>query len=316
MSRLRYRVTAVVLGGLLLGAPLLTNGTASAGQGEGEPELVFGSGRGLACGSPNDVDSMIVPAESVVTVVNRTGHPAQLLVEGAARGTLPEGGVTRVVSGRSTTVVSLDPDCPPDGRGTADPITVAPSDQAGNSGPGTDPSTAEPTGADPSTAEPSRPAAGVLLASASPEPSASRSPAVADPIDAVGALPAKPQPPAAGPRSASSPAPARADGTAGGWSRQSTAKDLRRATGAGARKVPGKLHASGVPGKGSSVTKATTASPAEHTTKIAAGVLVTRPTPQPPIGLLALVAAVCAIGVGCAAIRAFAVQRAYRAMIA
>src|ERR1700712_5129192 len=54
MSRqFRYRVTAVVLGGLLGGAPLLTNGTASAGQVEGGGrQVVFAGGMlGLTCRS-------------------------------------------------------------------------------------------------------------------------------------------------------------------------------------------------------------------------------------------------------------------------
>jgi hypothetical protein len=87
MSRqFRNRVTAIVLGGLIFGAPLLTNGTASAEQAaiEGGRQVVFAGGgmMGLSCRSRPDVESMVVPADSTVRVVNRTGYSAGLSLSG------------------------------------------------------------------------------------------------------------------------------------------------------------------------------------------------------------------------------------------
>src|SRR3954447_8623485 len=111
MSRqVRYRVTALVLGGFLLGAPLLTNGTASAGQVQGGGrQVVFGGGSvfGLSCRSRPDVESMTVPADSTVRVINRTGHNARLELGGTTEGSIPDDGSTEVVFRRGTTAVLL-----------------------------------------------------------------------------------------------------------------------------------------------------------------------------------------------------------------
>ena len=94
MSRqFRYRVAALVLGGLLFGGPLLTNGTASAEPGraaEGGRQVTFAGGGvlGLSCRSHPDVESMTVPADSTVRVVNRTGHSANLQLGGDTKGML------------------------------------------------------------------------------------------------------------------------------------------------------------------------------------------------------------------------------------
>jgi len=115
MSRqFRYRVTAIVLGGLIFGAPLLTNGTASAEQvGEGGRQVVFEGGGvlGLSCRSRPDVESMVVPADSTVRVVNRTGYSAKLQLGGDTKGVLPDDAATEVVFRRGTTPVVLKPNC-------------------------------------------------------------------------------------------------------------------------------------------------------------------------------------------------------------
>ena len=59
--------------------PLLTTGTASADQFEGGGrQVIFGGGGvlGLSCRLSPTVESMTVPAESTLHVVNRTGHDA------------------------------------------------------------------------------------------------------------------------------------------------------------------------------------------------------------------------------------------------
>ncbi|MBW6438024.1 hypothetical protein KZ829_30260 [Actinoplanes hulinensis] len=118
MSRqFRYRMAALGLSALIFGVPLLTNGTASAEQLEGNDRQVsFGGGGmlGLSCGSKPSVESMTVPASSVVRVVNQTGHDAQLKLAGSPKGTIPADGTAEVVFRRGTTEVLLTPDCPLD----------------------------------------------------------------------------------------------------------------------------------------------------------------------------------------------------------
>ncbi|MBO3739384.1 hypothetical protein [Actinoplanes flavus] len=115
MSRqFRYRMAALGLSALIFGVPLLTNGTASAEQVEGNDRQVSFAGGGvlgLSCGSKPSVESMTVPASSVVRVVNQTGHDAQLKLAGSPKGTIPADGVAEVVFRRGTTAVLLTPDC-------------------------------------------------------------------------------------------------------------------------------------------------------------------------------------------------------------
>nr|GID81832.1 hypothetical protein Ade03nite_07560 [Actinoplanes derwentensis] len=107
-------MTALGLSGLILGAPFLLSGTASAGQPGGDGRQVsFGGGGvfGLSCGSQPSVEAMTVPAGSVVRVVNRTGHAAKLRLDGSPRGTIPADGVAEVVFRRGATPVLLTPVC-------------------------------------------------------------------------------------------------------------------------------------------------------------------------------------------------------------
>ncbi|MBB4767303.1 hypothetical protein BJ971_007859 [Actinoplanes digitatis] len=123
----------MALGGLLLGAALLTTGTANADQVEGGGwQVVFGGGGvlGISCQSTPSVESMIVPAEGTVRVVNRTGHGAKLLLNGAPSGPVPENGATEVVFRRGTTAVTLDPDCALNDQATPVLVTASPSQAA------------------------------------------------------------------------------------------------------------------------------------------------------------------------------------------
>ncbi len=143
MSRqVRYRVTALVLGGLLLGVPLLTNGTASADQVKsGGRQVTFSGGGvlGLSCRSTPSTSALTVPTDGTVQLVNQTGHSAQVELGGANRGTVPADGSADVVFRRGTTAVTLDPSCAlgdhsvpllvtamqaPAGAGMPDPITA------------------------------------------------------------------------------------------------------------------------------------------------------------------------------------------------
>ena len=112
--RVRNRVTATVLGGFLLGAALLTTGTASADQVEGGGrQVVFAGGGvlGLSCRSTPSVESMVVPANGRVLLVNRTGRGARLQLNGASKGSIPDDGSAEVVFRHGTTAVTLDPGC-------------------------------------------------------------------------------------------------------------------------------------------------------------------------------------------------------------
>ncbi|MEU8239308.1 hypothetical protein AB0C07_13775 [Actinoplanes missouriensis] len=131
MSRqVRYRVAAVALCGLIFGAPLLVNGTASAEQLDPNDRRVSFTNSGvlgLTCESKPSVESMTVPADSVVQVRNRTGHDAQLRLGGAPRGMIPENGSAEVVFRRGTTSVMLTPECDHGNDAVPMTITAAPS---------------------------------------------------------------------------------------------------------------------------------------------------------------------------------------------
>ncbi|GIE87180.1 hypothetical protein [Actinoplanes regularis] len=111
--RFRYRMTALVAGGLIFGVPLLIPGAASADPAEpSSRRATFDGGvLGLTCGSKPRVEKMTVPEESAVQVVNRTGHDARLEVGGEPKGVIPADGATEVLFRRGTTPVRLTPTC-------------------------------------------------------------------------------------------------------------------------------------------------------------------------------------------------------------
>jgi hypothetical protein len=138
MSRqFRYRMAALVAGGLIVGLPLLVNGTASADQLEpGGRRVTFDGGvLGLSCGSKPSVEKLTVPAESTLHVINRTGHDARLELAGKPRGVIPEDGAAEVLFRRGTTPVRLTPSC----SGGDDPlpmlVTAVPSTPSTFAGP-------------------------------------------------------------------------------------------------------------------------------------------------------------------------------------
>jgi hypothetical protein len=324
MSRqFRYRVTAVVLGGLLLGAPLLTNGTASAGQVEGGGrQVVFGGGGvlGLSCRSKPDVGSMTVPAETTVRVVNRTGHSAQLRLGGTAKGTIPDDGSTDVVFRRGTTAVLLDPDCALADESTPVLVTASPS---------TDPSVTPDPVPSPADSSPATAPSGSDSSSTPSGPGSSlpdSAPATPQGGRTTTTKPARPQRPSTSrPVTGTSTATAGVEAMPQGGSAPRLRTRLTRGT-AGAVPAfsgmpPGdhKTLVTDVPSV--ELPEATTAQAgaAAGATDIAAAepVAAMEPmSPDQPIGLLAVVAAVCVVGVSVGAIRAFVSQRASRATIA
>jgi hypothetical protein len=326
MSRqFRYRVTAIVLGGLIFGAPMLANGTASADLVEGGRQVTF-SGEGmlsLSCRSQPDIESMVVPADSTVRVVNRTGYSAKLQLGGDTKGTLADDAATEVVFRRGTTAVALKPNCALGDDATPVLVTAAPSASAAMPDP-----IPAPTGgqSDAATVAPSgsgRPA-GVASGSTLPD-----SVAPADRPTRV--TPAGTRKPAVLRTSAvaqAASAAVQAMPDAGATSRLKTkprTKTLTRTPDGGASLFagmpPGDEKAV-VPGTPRVDVPATTQAPPVVDTppvEVAAAEPVAAMEPMRdggPIGLLALTAAVCVLGVGTAAIRSIVSQRANRATIA
>ncbi|MFC7276743.1 hypothetical protein ACFQS1_22355 [Paractinoplanes rhizophilus] len=335
MSRqFRYRVTAFVLGGLIFGAPLLTNGTASAEQTgpapEGGRQVTFEGGGmlDLACRSHPDIERMTVPADSTVRVINRTGYSARLQLSGDTKGTLPDDAATEVVFRRGTTSVLLRPNCPLGEDAVPVLVTAAPSASAQMPDPMPAPSdggaSASVTAATTSSGSPSGPASGSTLpdsAAASPSrltpatghssvraPATARTSAVAQ--AAAAAAQAMPQGGSSGRTKIKT-----STGTAG-----STAPAFAGMP-PGDRKalLPGVPHLDLSPDTRQAAHAAPPAPPTEAaaTQPAAEPVAAMEPVGETgPIGLLALTAAVCVMGVGAAAIRALVSQRANRAKVA
>jgi hypothetical protein len=326
MSQVRYRVAALTLGGLLLGVPLLTNGTASAEQIEGGGrQVVFGGGGvlGLSCRSMPNVNAMTVPADSRVRVVNRTGHNARLRLGGEEKGTIADDGSTEVVFRRGTTAVQLSPSCALGAESTPVLVTATPGPVPTTPDPEPGPTDDDATPVSPGgSGTPSASGGGSSLPDSSPptsstsrptrtstvtsRPGATRS-ATSRPMSqaAASALQTMPQGGAASSR-------VRTRVTRG----TETAAPAFSGMPPGDRKtiVPGRPTI-GLPSMSEAAAGAFTSPP----TGIAAAEPVAAMQPMPdrqPVGLLALVAGVCALGVAVGAIRAFVSQRASRSTIA
>jgi hypothetical protein len=311
MSRqFRYRVAALVMGGLLVGGPMLTSGTASAEQvTEGGRQVTFGGGGvlGLSCRSQPNVESMSVPADSTVRVVNRTGHSANLQLSGDTKGMLADGAATEVVFRRGTTSVRLQPSCALGNDATPVLVTAVPSAPAAMPDPIPVPSAPGSSSPAVEPADPSRPSGSSLPDGVS---------AAARPAHPAG------QPAASRSGSLHGPAVARAATTAaqampqGDGDIKIKGKGLRGTRGSIApafagmppgdkpQLLPGVPHLDLVPGAGA-------AAAGVPTREAAAAEPVAAMEPmreEGPVGLLGLIAAVCVLGVGAAAIRAIVSQ--------
>jgi hypothetical protein len=332
MSRqFRYRITAFVLGGLIFGAPLLTNGMASAEQvsppSEGGRQVTFsGSGvLGISCHSTPDIESMVVPAESTVRVINQTGYSAQLRLGGDTKGTVPDDSATEVVFRRGTTSVLLKPNCPLGDDATPVLVTATPSAPAAQM---PDPMPAPSAGGT---------SASTMAAAGTNSPSGAASGSTLPDSASAVARPSRLTP-------ATSQAGVRAPATLRGSTVAQAAATAVQGMpqGGGASRV--RVRASGTPGDqvpafagmppgdrkalipgvpkldlSPAMQAASPAAPAPPPAEIAAAEPVASMEPireGGPIGLLALIAAVCVMGVGAAAIRAIVSQRANRAKVA
>lgn len=316
MSRqFRYRVTALVLGGLLFGAPLLTNGTASAEQvDENGRQVVFegGSVFDLSCQSRPDIERLEVPADSRVRVVNRTGYRAVLLLSGDSKGELADDAATEVVFRRGTTEVLLEPNCPVGSDATPAMVTASPSAAATTPDPIPSPTASVGTS---TSASPS----------ATSSPSATKtSAAVTHPTGTGGTRTPGAQRTSASAVTQAATAAAQGMPQGGGASRvkvRATSRTADSTVPAFAGMPPGDTKAilSGVPPVDLATQQAEPAAPASSPTEIAAAEPVATMEPisdRAPLGLLGLIAVVCVTGVSAAAIRAIVSQRANRAKMA
>ncbi|MGX6604709.1 hypothetical protein ACWKSP_21640 [Micromonosporaceae bacterium Da 78-11] len=351
MSRqVRYRVTAIVLGGFFLGTPLLMNGTASAEQlNESARQVTFKGGGmfNISCASRPNIESMTVPADSTIRLVNRTGHNAKLKLSGTTKGTLADHGSTEVVFRRGTTSVLLTPTCAVADEATPVLVTAAPPTPA-VAMPNPIP---VPTSVDPAptgTVKPSRPdrpsnsAAGTEMPDPllpMPRPHRTRSD-IKKPADShantphtSGATPSDMAAPAGSVAARSMPPASRASGHHVKTKSKAKTRIPAGTAGAGggapafAGMPPGDQQAIvddvpqvGVAPMTSDLMPATTAASV-------AGSNPTQPAAEPvaalkpmrtggQVGLLGVIAAVCAVGVTVAAIRAIVSQRANQALMA
>ncbi|MCO8275275.1 hypothetical protein M1L60_32305 [Actinoplanes sp. TRM 88003] len=330
MSRqVRQRVTAIVLGGLIFGVPMLAIGSARADPiPEGDRAVTF-SGNGMfsvSCSSRPSTESMTVPAESTIRVVNQTGYAAELLLGGDTRGTVPDDSSTDVIFRRGTTSVALRPNCAIGDDPTPMMVTASPSASA--AGPA-DSDQARPSSAD---------ATPMSLAPDDDDrsPAGSSAPDVAPPAQRpsrVRPATTRPDPPRqpsqhthSSGQATTTAAQAMPHGTAATTPKAKT-KSLPSTAGSAAPAFAGMPPGDtptllpGVPNLDlDPVTVGTEPpAPAPVPTVIAAAEPVAALEPMRegnPLGLLALTAAVCVVGVTVAAIRAFVSQRANRAEIA
>jgi hypothetical protein len=327
MSRqFRYRVTAMVLGGLIFGAPLLTNGTASAEQQavEGGRQVVFGGDSvfDLSCRSRPDIEKMNVPANSRVRVVNRTGYAAKLLLAGKSKGVLPDDAATEVLFRRGTTSVLLEPNCPIGNDMAPAMITASPSASTMP-----DPTTSPADAADSPTNSAAAPAAAGSPSASGKASSLVARPGKVTPSRRTGgsrANAAHRTSASAATRAATAAVPGMPQG---GDASRVQARTVPRTAGGStppfAGMPPGDKKAvlAGVPPL--DVAPATpdaapaAASPTPAEVAMAEPVATMRQMPDSaPLGLLGVIAAVCVMGVGAAAIRAIVSQRANRAKMA
>jgi len=317
-------VTAIVLGGFLLGAAAVSTGTANAEQVEGGGrQVVFEGGGvlGFSCRSTPSVGSMTVPAESTVRVVNRTGRGANLRLNGDSQGSIPENGSTEVVFRRGTTAVTLAPNCALADQATPVLVTAtptAPATPSPNPSPSEDDTDEGPSAP---SAPTSPPASGGGVSAPGPGP-----------VTVPPRRPSRPKPVTA-PQGRSRETVAANRGRANQSMPQGGAASrlkTRTSTGTATADVPAfsgmppgtdKTILDGVPTVelSSAAAQVTPAQPAAPATDMAAAEPVAAMEPMAdsqPIGLLAVIASVCVVGVAVGAIRAIVSQRASRTNMA
>ncbi|RZU51039.1 hypothetical protein EV385_2837 [Krasilnikovia cinnamomea] len=321
MSRqFRHLVAAMALGGLLLGAPLLTSENASAGQSaDGHQGFALGEHTlELACRSTPDLEVVTVRAERVRAKELRTAHP------GAGRGThrapiVTAHRATEAVFARTMRSPAEDPTCALTDESTPVVAPTTPQSAPPSTVPGPTPL---PSGS-PTVTETS-PGQGVPSSSAgsSVPPTSTQTTRPQRPPTVP---PRPPRPPAPRPVPVTTAPTTAVIAPAGGGGAQAQGNPTRRDTVAAAPVIAG-LPPGGTRSLATAVTAVEappTSDAAPVTTSAGPAAVVNAeaaalpPVPEEaPIGLLALTALVCVCGVGFGAIRAIVAQRASRAMMA
>ncbi|GAB7049271.1 hypothetical protein [Catenuloplanes indicus] len=276
---MRSRITRRSLAALVAALPLLT-GAAAANEESGE-EIVFSGGGliGLACGAKPNVGAISLPAESTLRVVNRTGYKAKLILDGVTQGEVGKGDAAKVLFHRGPVTVALKPNCVLTEESTSVRVTVRP-----------------PARVAPPPAAPRSPA--------EPAPAVAEAPPAAPEPRSPDAAPDRPTP------GDTRPAPAAAT--------SSTPPDRPTGTAESAR-VPG-ITPSAVPTTQSPLPDPLAAPLGGGGPDVAVAGVAAEPVAavvpveeSGPVGLLALIATICVIGVSAGAIRAIIAQRAARA---
>ncbi|GAB7041310.1 MULTISPECIES: hypothetical protein [Catenuloplanes] len=273
---MRSRIARMSLTVLVAALPLLT-GAASATEESGE-EVVFSGGGliGLACGAKPNVGAVSLPAESTLRVVNQTGYRAKLILDGVTQGEVGKGDAAKVLFHRGPVTVALKPNCVLTEESASVRVTVRP------------PVRVAPP---PAASKPAEEPAPAVAPPAAPEP---RSPDATTSRPTPGGARSTPA------TAVSSPVP-----------------DVPAGTTESAR-VPGATP-SVVPSDQSPLPDPLAAplgggTPGDAVDGVAAEpVAAVVPVEETgPVGLLALIATICVIGVSAGAIRAIIAQRAAR----
>ncbi|GAA0810680.1 hypothetical protein [Spirilliplanes yamanashiensis] len=110
--RHRAAVLAVLAAAPVVALSVFAGGAADAATESGE-QIVFNGGGllGLSCVARPDVRSITVPADSTVRVVNRTGYRARLLLDGATQGEIQNESSAEVLFRRGPVTLKLKPSC-------------------------------------------------------------------------------------------------------------------------------------------------------------------------------------------------------------
>jgi hypothetical protein len=300
---------------------MLTNGTASAEQSEaGDRQVTFAGGGvlGFSCRSHPDVESLVVPAYSTIRVVNRTGYSAELQLGGEATGMLADDSSTDVLFRHGSTTVVVEPNCPLGEDVVPLEVTVSPSPSPTASDPAPSPSSSSSGGAVTPSDTPSGPVGttqpgSVPTAAPTTRPTTRPTKTAHVPVlrnstvtrAAATAAQGMPQ-----------------GGNAGRAKNRTTTSTAGSTVPAYAGMPPGKKETllAGVPTlEAPAMSEAAPAAESPAPTDGAAAEPVAEMAPirnTSSLGLLGLIAAVCVLGVGAAAIRAIVSQRVNRANLA
>lgn len=334
--KIRNRVTGTALAVLFAAAPLLVAGQAHADWAQSDNRLVFdGEGPfGLPCAARPDLQSLQVPTNSIVQVVNNTGHGANLVLDGKSLGGIPDEGSAQVVFHHGTVAVSLEPDCLLRDESAPVLVTAAPSTGPLPSGvtslPTASPSTqvTEPTRPTPTPTRttpttPSPTPTGTSRPDPSPSPTRTtrptRRPPTATPTSPRSTRhPSTSPTPSRTPRSITTNSDTRSDDTQTPTRTPSaTPTSSAPAGGAPATTEPPLADDELFPGAAPTMDLLPSADPIPPAGSAAEPVATLEPLSRSGSnGLLALTAAVCVTGVMAGAVRTIAAQRASRANMA